>query len=266
MKKALCVGINDYPVRGSDLKGCVNDAKAWAALLHEHYGWVASDITVLLDKQATKANILAALDAMLAGAAKGDVLVFTNSSHGTYAADENGDETRYDEAMCPWDMKRNLIVDDELRTRFAALPAGVHLTVISDSCFSGSVTRGESPIPTPDDRRRRFVNPARLGRREIGNMRTMAQPVRHDLYPEKKMKEVLVSGCKDNQYSYDARFGAVYHGAMTYFALEIIRAANYRITYADLWDQLVVRLTQEGYDQEPQLEGKASAKHRLLFS
>ena len=37
MKRALCVGINDYPVRGADLKGCVNDAKAWARLLGEHF-------------------------------------------------------------------------------------------------------------------------------------------------------------------------------------------------------------------------------------
>lgn len=37
--KALCVGINDYPGSGNDLKGCVNDAKAWAELLIEHYGF-----------------------------------------------------------------------------------------------------------------------------------------------------------------------------------------------------------------------------------
>lgn len=27
-KRALCVGINDYPYDGNDLNGCVNDAKA----------------------------------------------------------------------------------------------------------------------------------------------------------------------------------------------------------------------------------------------
>jgi len=32
-KKALCVGINDYPYDGSDLNCCVNDAKTWADLL-----------------------------------------------------------------------------------------------------------------------------------------------------------------------------------------------------------------------------------------
>lgn len=265
MKRALCVGINDYPVRGADLKGCVNDARAWAELLRDHYGFAEADITVLLDRQATKAAILAALDDLLGGAKRGDVIVFTNSSHGTYVADEDGDESRYDEAMCPWDMKENLIVDDELRTRFAALPPGVRLTVVSDSCFSGTVTRGPA-IPTPDDRRARFVNPKLIGRREIPDVRSVARPVRADLYPESAMKEVLVSGCNDRQYSYDARFDNRYHGAMTYFALDIIRAADYRLTYNALRKQLVARLEDEGYDQEPQLEGAAASRRRRLFS
>ena len=58
-KKALCVGINDYPYAGSDLNGCVNDAQAWAELLTDHYGFPSSDVTLLLDSQATKANVMA---------------------------------------------------------------------------------------------------------------------------------------------------------------------------------------------------------------
>jgi hypothetical protein len=193
------------------------------------------------------------------------VLVFTNSSHGTYVADTDGDESRYDEAMCPYDMKTNLIVDDELRVRFAKLPAGVHLTVISDSCFSGSVTRGEG-LPTPDDRLARFVNPTLIGRREIAGVRQKAVSTAREKYPEQKMHEVLVSGCRDNQYSYDARFGNVHHGAMSYFALDIIKKKNYRLTYGDLWTALVARLEAEGYDQQPQLEGKKTSKKRLIFS
>ena len=104
MKRALCVGINDYPVAGADLKGCVNDAKAWAAMLIDHFGFDPKNITMLLDSQATKKRVLSEVDKLLAGAQKGDVVVFTNSSHGTYVADRDGDESRYDEAMCPWDM------------------------------------------------------------------------------------------------------------------------------------------------------------------
>ena len=55
-----------------------------------------------------------------------------------------------------------------------------------------------------------------------------------------------MTGCRDDQYSYDARIGRRYHGAMTYFATEIIAEANYQLTYAQLWDQLVVRLQQDG--------------------
>lgn len=265
MKSALCVGINDYPVRGLDLKGCVNDAKAWAALLVDHFDFPSENVTVLLDSKATKRRILDCLDELLEGAARGDVIVFTNSSHGTYVADDNGDESRYDEAMCPYDMKKNLIVDDELRERFALVPAGVRLTVVSDSCFSGSVTRGDS-FETPDDRRQRFVNPSLIGRREIAAVRRRAAPRSAELHPQSKMNEVLVSGCRDDQYSFDARFGSVYHGAMTYFALDIIEAANYSISFRELWDRLVVRLEAEGFDQEPQVEGKYSSKRRKIFT
>ena len=32
-KKALCIGINDYPGTQSDLSGCVNDAHDWENVL-----------------------------------------------------------------------------------------------------------------------------------------------------------------------------------------------------------------------------------------
>ncbi len=57
-KKALCVGINDYPGEGSDLNGCVNDAKAWAELLIKNFSFPSGSVKVLLDGQATKAAML----------------------------------------------------------------------------------------------------------------------------------------------------------------------------------------------------------------
>ena len=46
-KKALCVGINDYPAEDNDLKGCVRDARAWGRLLHEQYDFPKSDVHLL---------------------------------------------------------------------------------------------------------------------------------------------------------------------------------------------------------------------------
>jgi hypothetical protein len=268
-KKALCVGINDYPYDGSDLNGCVNDAKAWADLLVDHYGFARADVRLMLDSEATKANIMAHLKDLVTGAKSGDVVVFTNSSHGTYVEDKSGDEEMYDEAMCPYDCAENLIVDDELRELFGTLAKGVSMTVISDSCFSGTVTRAavSEVIPglkTPDDRRVRFLNPALMARKVLENP-WKAKPKGKTKYPESKMKDVLLSGCTDKEYSYDARIGGVYHGAMTYFALKAIQEANYQITFQQLQTRLLNLLDAAGYPQHPQLEGKKANKNKQVF-
>jgi hypothetical protein len=269
-KKALCVGINDYPYEGSDLNGCVNDAQAWAELLISHFGLKKSDVKLLTDAQATKAEIIASLKALLAYAKAGDVLVFTNSSHGTYIADTSGDEERYDEALCPYDCADNLLVDDELRELFANLSKDIQLSVISDSCFSGTVTRAAvaEVIPglkTPDDRRVRFLNPA-LRRELVLTNPWKAKPKRQIKYPETHMKEILLSGCSDKEYSYDALIGGGYHGAMTYFAQQAIREAQYTLTWQQMYTRLAYLIDDAGYPQHPQLEGQESNKKRPIFS
>lgn len=255
--KALCVGVNDYPIPRADLKGCVNDARAWAALLVEHFDAAAGDVTVLLDQDATKAAILAGLDRLLASARRGDVLVFTNSSHGTYLADLDGDEPdRYDEALCPWDVQDEPIRDDELRAHLDGLPKGVRLTVISDSCHSGSGTRAGPP---PKGARPRFLDPTRIGRAAVRDA-SRAMP-----RSESSIGEVYLAGCRSDQFSYDARIGRRYHGAMTYHAIRLITEAGFRLTYEQLEDRLVPALATAGFDQTPQLEGTAAHRRRQVF-
>jgi hypothetical protein len=269
-KRAVCVGINDYPIDGADLKGCVNDANAWASLLADHYDFARDDVTMLLDDQATKANVMDALKTLLAGAGSGDVLVFTNSSHGSQIPDTSGDEA-YDEVMCPYDVRENVVSDDELRELFTDLPRGVRLTVVSDSCHSGTVTRAllEDIIPglvTPDDRRVRFLNPALFRGGPILEDPMGAKPRARLAFPQSSMDHLLVAGCRDDEYSYDARIGDAYHGAMTFHAIKAITDAEYRITYRELADKLQTLLDAAGYPQHPQLEGESHDKHRQVFS
>lgn len=268
-KKALCIGINDYPGEGSDLNGCVNDAKEWAGLLIGHYDFAAPDVKLLLNQEATKANIMAGLKALLAHAKAGDILVFSNSSHGTYVVDQDSDEPTYDEALCPYDCDQHLIVDDELRALFEDLSKNVSLTVISDSCHSGTVTRAavaeNLPIRTPDDRRVRFLHPSLIGRTGLSNPWTAHN--KHKLkHSESRMKEVLLSGCTPNEYSYDALIGSKYHGAMTYYALKAIEEASYDISWGQLHSRLRHHIDAAGYPQHPQLEGSSSNKKRPIFT
>jgi uncharacterized caspase-like protein len=262
-KRALCVGINNYPGTADDLDGCVNDAHAWADLLTGHYDFTKRDVKVLVDKHATHRAIKTALKGLLRGAASGDVLVFTNSSHGTYDADESGDEPRYDEALCPWDARDRLLLDDELRELFADVPRGVRLTVLLDSCFSGTGTR---LWPGPDGliRKPRFLPPSHIGRRSID---TRAARRRRPRTSESAMHEVLLAGCSDEQESNDVDFPEGAQGAFSYYALRAIAGANYRISYATLLSKVRAALEGNGFeDQTPQLEGKSRNKRRQVFT
>lgn len=263
-KKALCVGINDYPFDGNDLKGCVNDAHAWANLLTQHFDFKEEDVQLLLDSQATKENILAGLDEMIAWGKKGDTLVFTNSSHGTYLADEDGDETdKYDEALCPYDCETHLIVDDELRIRLDGLKPGVNFIIISDSCHSGTVNKAQL-VNTPDQRRVRFLNPKLLNKNVLANP-YKAKPENKKTSQRTRVQNLLLSGCKSIEYSFDALIDGDYHGAMTYYALKIIEEAQYQITFAELKKKLNAKLKKEGYNQHPQLTGKTILKNSQIF-
>jgi hypothetical protein len=261
-RKALCIGINDYPGDKSDLNGCVNDANAWASLLRDHYDFASADVKLLLDAQAKKQTILQGLKELLANANPGDLLVFTNSSHGTYVADSSSDED-YDEALCPVDYQSNLIVDDELRELFSNVRDGVNLVVISDSCHSGSVTR--LPGDDADERRPRFLSPKLFGGAVLDNPVT-ASPRNAEAFPESDMKEILLTGCRDIQVSYDARIAGTYHGAMSYHALKAIREAGYDLTYRELHAQTAALVKQARFPQDPQLEGSDANKDRRIFS
>src|SRR5690242_3585915 len=95
MKKAICVGINNYPGIFNDLKGCVNDARDWSALLQER----GFDVTLMLDSQATRTSVKAALRGLIDVTNAGDIAVFTYSGHGTQVVDAGSDEADpYDEA------------------------------------------------------------------------------------------------------------------------------------------------------------------------
>jgi len=59
-------------------------------------------------------------------------------------------------------------------------------------------------------------------------------------------------------------FNGIYYGAMTYYALQAIRSANYQLTYAQLHQRIGNLI--EDYPQHPQLEGTATNKKKQIFA
>ncbi len=144
-RSAVLVGINDYGGTGN-LQGCVNDVTNVRHILKTYFGFLNSEIRVLVDQRATKVNIIDRLEKMVANAKRGDHLVFHFSGHGSQIRDRGEQDElndHLDELLCPHDMDwdGNFIIDDQLRSIFSKLPASVSLEVILDCCHSGTGLR-----------------------------------------------------------------------------------------------------------------------------
>ena len=147
-RRALIIGIDRYR-HVSPLEGPVNDAAAMASFLAGSLGYRSGEIKTLLDREATRHNILAAIENWLvAGTAPGDEAFLFFSGHGFQQPDTDGDEAdRRDETLVPVDAfvdeKRTvvgMITDDEIATLLDRM-SGRRIHVVLDSCHSGTATR-----------------------------------------------------------------------------------------------------------------------------
>jgi metacaspase-1 len=262
MKKALLVGINDYPGVYNDLMGCVNDVHNMQNLLVSLFGFAPADISVITDREATTANILNGLNALVSGAKPGDLLVFHYSGHGSQVTDTNGDETdKLDEILCPYDLdwKTKMIRDDDLAKIFEPVPPGVHIEVFLDSCHSGT---GLKLMPGNNGtyRRARFLAPPQ------DLVKLAASFPAHVRLIKPAKARVLWAGCRSNQYSSDALIDGKYGGAFTAFLCNLVRQAKGNVCRKDLIKALQVELKRAGFKQSPQLETTAKVKKGSFLS
>ena len=261
-RKALCIGINDYPGTAHDLSGCVNDARDWkAALADGGYG-----VTLLLDDAATKAGMKDSIHRLVRGAGDGDRVVITYSGHGSWIPDDDGDEPDgRDEVLCPWDVGRGLTLsDDELHAIFSAANPGAAIVLISDSCHSGTVSRF-APVGAGAVRvRTRFLPPENF--LKSPRARATAARIARTVRPRGKPNAgLLLAGCQDTEFSYDATFGGRPNGAFTFFALRALRGLPATGTYLQWFKAIRAFLPSGAYPQTPNLQGtKAQKSARAL--
>ena len=261
-KRALCIGINDYPGSDSDLSGCVNDALDWATTLGDR----GFSVTKLLDRAANKAAMVQAIGNLIGDAARGDSLVITYSGHGTWVPDDSGDEPDgRDEALCPYDiMSGQSLLDDELHELFRLRPAGVRIVLISDSCHSGSVTRGDESDLDPGLPRARFLAPG-VWMKELPS-ELSARPANLMSGLTRSGGDVLLSGCMDTEYSWDTSFGGRPNGAFTFYALKTLRNLPANASYEQWHAAIRSYLPSTRLPQNPQVFGSRTARRFKVFS
>ena len=232
MKKALCCGRNVY-TGGGDLSECVNDAVDMNVFLDG----LGFDVEVLVDYQVTRANMENKLIFLAEEAVPGDFIVWSYSGHGTNYYDVNSDEDGYDEAIYP----DELWLDDDIRKILDLFQVGVHLTVIFDSCFSDNSTD------------LRFISPVRrIGKAKFFKLMDIPSDVgrKKRILKAHNAVEVLMAGCGDKEYSYDApRLG---NGAFTAYFLKSYSSGD---TYSNCYKKLRSYLPSDDYPQTPQFRG-----------
>jgi metacaspase-1 len=266
IKKAFLVGINQYePSLNANLRGCVNDVNDMKAVLTGLYGFDPANINLIIDSAATRANIISGLKKLLNDTKSGDELVFHYSGHGSQVPDTSGDEVddHLDEIICPHDLDWNdPLTDDILSAILLKVPKGVNMTVISDSCHSGTVTR---ELGNPIKIKPRYLEPPRELMQKVPTDKAL--PVnKMGAHRNKKdvQRHVLLSGCKDNQTSADAYINGRYNGALTWALVSTLKANPYT-TYTTEHKTILSKLSVSGYNQEPQMSGDGKLLNRVIF-
>jgi hypothetical protein len=171
-KYGLFVGISDYKSDLLNLPSSINDATGMCNVFSPNCN--TGDAELLLDKEATRDNILNGIRTFQAKVSKGDLFLFYYSGHGVLFPDrgsEMADESfnvviespdqkpqkpkkseqiTYDTALVPYDSNdgtgkrqwKNLILDDELFSEFVQFTnKGARVVVVSDSCNSGGLAK-----------------------------------------------------------------------------------------------------------------------------
>jgi uncharacterized caspase-like protein len=140
---ALVIGINNYqhlPKLGT----AVQDAQALASILREQYGF---QTTILVD--ATRDQILKALNDYRHNLDENTSLLIYYAGHGMYEKDT--DRAYWLPVEAERDDHSHWIMADDVTTEVRAI-ASRHVMIISDSCYSGGMSRDIAPSYTPEER------------------------------------------------------------------------------------------------------------------
>ena len=221
---------NAYGGWDGALSGCVNDANSMMQIASAQ-GFAT---TQLLDQHASSHAVIGELSLLAQQATAGDICLITYSGHGGQVDDANGDENDFKDET--WVLYDRQVVDDELFQMWSQFAAGVRLLLISDSCHSGTVAK----MVLAEGARENLVahqGKARATADEIAVVRGAPKNLPLDVQAQDNERRrgtyqfvqalagskeetqmvaslILISGCQDNQLSYDGPVNGQFTGTL----------------------------------------------------
>lgn len=261
VRRAVCIGINDYPGGGS-LNGAVADAKAWAELLAGRFG--CTEVQVLIDRAATAAGIRQGMATLLEGVEPGDSLVLTLAGHGSMASGRGATEDDVEPVFCPFDLQAHRVPLREILALGQQLPARAHLSVVLDASFAVTITRAavtedEVAVAPGSDVRRRSLFPAAF------RARMSAYEVPDEAAFERPPRTILLTAAGVRECAHEAFFRRAYRGALSWHATEYLRTSPPGARWRDLMGQLAMRLPNVNFVQKPRLLASTKDQAQPVF-
>ena len=141
---AVIIGISDYAGTGNDIQYCDDDAVSMLKALTEVYGYKRANILLLISdyvvNNATKAEIITAINWLRVNEKAGDEVVFFYSGHGARGLKADADKEAKDEGIVPYDCTAETVIwDGDLASMFSDFEA-TRIIFIFDTCYAGGMT------------------------------------------------------------------------------------------------------------------------------
>ena len=234
---SINIGLNSvdpkhYGGWDGQLAGCENDANDMADIATT----AKLEVRKMLTTDATVENLKNSLLSASQTLESSDYLLLSYSGHGGQLRDENNDEDDYmDETWCLYDRQ---FVDDELNSCLRDFKEGVKIFVLSDSCHSGTVVKGEN-LQIEIDKFRSNVDKNGIKYRFAPDIVLAHTYDQNKTEYDRILKGIsnkenqplasilLISGCQDNELSQDG----TYNGYFTSSLKKIWNSGNFDGSY-----------------------------------
>lgn len=220
-RRALLIGINDYPNPANRLDGCVNDVFLMSSVLQES-GFAPEDIRVVLNERATAAGITDRLHWLLDDVKSGDTRVLFYSGHGAqmpvyrpYASPTPSPIIRH---------KSNVMA---VRAELVEAQASTHHRI------------------------GRAISLRTMAKKQYDATR---KTLKHHV----PYLPIILEACHEEQLSYEYQHGTQSYGAFTYSLAATLRASRGKKvnpSFVQLMDGVEERLRKLKFPQVPNLVG-----------
>lgn len=278
-KMAFMVAIGKYPPGGrwGNLSSANDMYYIKQALLKN--GFLEANMDSLKDEQATKAAIVARLDAFIEKLKDGDIVYFHFSGHGQQIEDDNGDEVDgYDEALVPYDAKamydmvtykgQNHLRDDLLNEKFTRIRERIgkngSFIVLIDACHSGTASRGTeyrvsrglpSPFQSPGYKPKEQLKIGGSSARELGFLNPSSVNLGN---------MIVISASSPSQVNYETKdANNVGVGSLSFAFAKAISNLKEGENYSLLFEKIRAQIQADIPTQVPMIEGNTD---QLIFN